>query len=172
MLAIVFATLAGAATIATFAVTIVMGQEYLPGRIGVASGVTIGLSIGLGGVGAPLLGPVADAHGLQSVFELIAVFPMVALALAPAAGGPARRATHEVPEEAGGPAVRWNAPAPAIASPGLTGQRRPADRGQPPERLIAQRCRAADRRCCSVLETSEDAAISGRAGRRPSYPDA
>ena len=56
-----FAALAGAATIATFAVTIVMGQEYLPGRIGVASGVTIGLSIGLGGVGAPLLGLLADA---------------------------------------------------------------------------------------------------------------
>jgi FSR family fosmidomycin resistance protein-like MFS transporter len=82
VLAMVFAALAGAATIATFAVTIVMGQEYLPGRIGVASGVTIGLSIGLGGVGAPLLGVLADAHGLRSVFELTAVFPLLALALA------------------------------------------------------------------------------------------
>ena len=77
-----FATLAGAATIATFAVTIVMGQEYLPGRIGVASGVTIGLSIGLGGVGAALLGLVANAHGLKPVFELIAVLPLFALAFA------------------------------------------------------------------------------------------
>ena len=51
-----FAALAGAATIATFAVTIVMGQEYLPGRLGVAAGVTIGLSIGLAASGAPLLG--------------------------------------------------------------------------------------------------------------------
>jgi FSR family fosmidomycin resistance protein-like MFS transporter len=81
-LAMVFAGLAGAATIATFAVTIVMGQEYLPGRIGVASGVTIGLSIGLGGVGAPLLGLLADAHGLRAVFELVAVFPLLALVLA------------------------------------------------------------------------------------------
>ncbi len=79
--AMVFAALAGAATIATFAVTIVMGQEFLPGRIGVASGVTIGLSIGLGGVGAPLLGLVADAHGLRAVFELMTVFPVAALAL-------------------------------------------------------------------------------------------
>ena len=78
----VFAALLGAATIATFAVTIVMGQEYLPGRIGVASGVTIGLSIGLGGIGAPLLGVLADAHGLRSVFEAIAVFPILALLLA------------------------------------------------------------------------------------------
>jgi FSR family fosmidomycin resistance protein-like MFS transporter len=82
VLALVFAAVAGAATIATFAVTIVMGQEYLPGRIGVASGVTIGLSIGLGGVGAPLLGLLADSSGLRAVFELIAVFPLLALGLA------------------------------------------------------------------------------------------
>jgi MFS transporter, FSR family, fosmidomycin resistance protein len=58
-----------------------MGQEYLPGRLGVASGVTIGLSIGLGGVGAPLLGLLADAHGLRAVFEVVAVLPVLALAL-------------------------------------------------------------------------------------------
>ncbi len=81
VLAVLFAALAGAATIATFAVTIVMGQEFLPGRLGVSAGVTIGLSIGLGGVGAPLLGLLADSHGLRSVFELIAVLPVLALAL-------------------------------------------------------------------------------------------
>jgi FSR family fosmidomycin resistance protein-like MFS transporter len=79
--AVVFAALAGAATIATFAVTIVMGQEYLPGRLGVAAGVTIGLSIGLGGLGAPLLGLLADAAGLTVVFEVIAVLPLLALGL-------------------------------------------------------------------------------------------
>ncbi len=79
--AMLFAAVAGAATIATFAVTIVMGQEFLPGRIGVASGVTIGLSVGMGGVAAPLLGILADADGLRSVFELIIVFPLAALAL-------------------------------------------------------------------------------------------
>lgn len=92
LLAAVFAALAGAATIATFAVTIVMGQEYLPGRLGVSAGVTIGLSIGLGGVGAPLLGVLADAHGLRAVFETIAVLPVLALALALALP---RRATEE-----------------------------------------------------------------------------
>jgi FSR family fosmidomycin resistance protein-like MFS transporter len=79
--AAVFATAAGAATIATFAVTIVMGQEFLPGRLGVSAGVTIGLSIGLGGVGAPLLGLLADANGLTSVFDVIAVLPLLALVL-------------------------------------------------------------------------------------------
>jgi FSR family fosmidomycin resistance protein-like MFS transporter len=81
-LAVVFAALTGAATIATFAVTIVMGQEYLPGRLGLAAGVTIGLSIGLGGVGAPLLGLLADAQGLKAVFVTIGVLPLLALAAA------------------------------------------------------------------------------------------
>jgi FSR family fosmidomycin resistance protein-like MFS transporter len=82
VLGVLFATLTGAVTIATFAVTIVMGQEFLPGRLGVSAGVTIGLSIGLGGLGAPLLGLLADAHGLKAVFETVAVLPAAALLLA------------------------------------------------------------------------------------------
>jgi FSR family fosmidomycin resistance protein-like MFS transporter len=74
--------LIGAATIATFSVTGVMGQEYLPNRLGIASGVTLGLSIGLGGVGAAILGQVADAHGLRTALEIIALLPLPALALA------------------------------------------------------------------------------------------
>ena len=81
VVAFVFVVLGGAATIATFAVTIVMGQEYLPGRLGVSAGVTIGLSIGLGGIGAPLLGLLADAVGLKAVFVTMAVLPVLALAL-------------------------------------------------------------------------------------------
>jgi MFS transporter, FSR family, fosmidomycin resistance protein len=101
-LALVFAALAGAATIATFAVTIVMGQEYLPGRLGVASGVTIGLSIGLGGVGAPLLGLVADAQGPRAVFEVIAALPVLALALTFALPRRAPGATARAPEQTRG----------------------------------------------------------------------
>ncbi len=107
-LALAFAGLAGAATIATFAVTIVMGQEYLPGRLGMAAGVTIGLSIGLGGVGAPLLGLLGDAHGLRAVFETIAVLPLLALGLvlalprsAPAPAAPTGPTPARTPDGAG-----------------------------------------------------------------------
>lgn len=72
----------GAATIATFSVTVVIGQEYLPNRVGLASGVTLGLSIGLGGLGAPLLGLVADRWSLEVVFDVVAVLPLLALAAA------------------------------------------------------------------------------------------
>jgi MFS transporter, FSR family, fosmidomycin resistance protein len=74
--------LVGAATVGTFGITVVMGQEYLPGRIGLAAGITMGLSIGLGGVGAPLLGLVADNAGLSLTMFVIAVLPFAGLILA------------------------------------------------------------------------------------------
>jgi FSR family fosmidomycin resistance protein-like MFS transporter len=74
--------LVGAATVGTFGVTVVMGQEYLPGRIGLAAGITMGLSIGLGGIGAPLLGLVADSAGLSFTMLVIAVLPVPGLLLA------------------------------------------------------------------------------------------
>ena len=73
--------LVGAATIGTFGVTVVMGQEYLPGRIGVAAGITMGLSIGLGCLGAPILGALADAHGLPTMMLAVAALPLLGLAL-------------------------------------------------------------------------------------------
>jgi MFS transporter, FSR family, fosmidomycin resistance protein len=74
--------LIGAATIATFSVTVVMGQEYLPSRLGIASGVTLGLAIGFGGLGAAILGVIADATSLRTALEVVAVLPLPALALA------------------------------------------------------------------------------------------
>jgi len=74
--------LVGAATVGTFGITVVMGQEYLPGRIGLAAGITMGLSIGLGGVGAPLLGLVADKAGLSFTMLVIAALPGAGLLLA------------------------------------------------------------------------------------------
>lgn len=73
--------LVGAATIGTFGVTVVMGQEYLPGRIGLAAGITMGLSIGLGGLGAPLLGAIADVRGLSFTMLVIAALPILGLLL-------------------------------------------------------------------------------------------
>ena len=72
----------GFVAIATFSVTVVMGQAYLPSRPGLASGVTLGLAIGLGGVAATALGVIADAYGLRAVLWTIAVLPVPAIALA------------------------------------------------------------------------------------------
>jgi FSR family fosmidomycin resistance protein-like MFS transporter len=79
--AMAFLALIGAMTVGTFGVTVVMGQEYLPGRIGLAAGITMGLSIGLGGIGAPLLGLLADAGGLGTTMLAIAALPVLGLVL-------------------------------------------------------------------------------------------
>lgn len=92
--------LAGACAVSTFGVVVVMGQEYLPSRIGVAAGFTIGLSIGLGGVAAPALGAVADAHGLWVTMTLIALLPLggVAAAVALPGGSTARWRQSALPD--------------------------------------------------------------------------
>ena len=81
-LAVVLLGVIGAMIIATFSVTVVMGQEYLPNRIGIASGVTLGLAIGVGGLGATGLGLIADAAGLDAAMRVIAYTPLLAAVLA------------------------------------------------------------------------------------------
>jgi MFS transporter, FSR family, fosmidomycin resistance protein len=82
--------LAGAAVIGTFGVSLVMSQEYLPGRVGMASGLSIGLAIGLGGVAALTLGAIADAVDLEAAVLATAAGPALAffvtLLLPPAPG--------------------------------------------------------------------------------------
>ena len=90
--------LSGAAVIGTFGVSLVMSQEYLPGRVGMASGLSIGLAIGLGGVSALTLGAVADAVDLETAVLATAAGPALALfvtLLLPPA--PARRVVEPAP---------------------------------------------------------------------------
>ncbi len=56
--------LAGAGIISTFGITIVLSQEYLPTRLATAAGLSIGLSIGLGGACSFAIGRLADSIGL------------------------------------------------------------------------------------------------------------
>ena len=59
-------------------VSIVLGQEYIPNNIGVASGITTGLAIGLGGVSSPIFGSVADHFGITTVFYIFIILPFLA----------------------------------------------------------------------------------------------
>jgi MFS transporter, FSR family, fosmidomycin resistance protein len=74
--------LVGACVIGTFGVTMVMSQEYLPRRIGLASGLSIGMSIGLGGIAAVGLGALADTVDLRTSLYVCAAVPIAAVALA------------------------------------------------------------------------------------------
>jgi MFS transporter, FSR family, fosmidomycin resistance protein len=74
--------LVGVCVIGTFGVTMVMSQEYLPRRIGMASGLSIGLSIGLGGIAAVALGALADSVDLQAAMYAAAFAAIPGLVLA------------------------------------------------------------------------------------------
>ena len=69
------------AVIGTFGVTLVMSQEYMPGRVGMASGLSIGLAIGLGGVAAVALGAVADALDLEAAVLATTLGPALCIFL-------------------------------------------------------------------------------------------
>jgi len=91
--------LVGVCVISTFGVTMVMAQEYLPSRIGMASGLSIGLSIGLGGIAAVALGAVADSIDLRFAMLVAAAAPALGLVLAlmlPSTGGRRRLAPEPV----------------------------------------------------------------------------
>lgn len=59
--------------------TVVLGQSYLPKRQGLASGITLGLSVSVGGLTAPLMGKIGDAYSLQATFIVLALIAIVPL---------------------------------------------------------------------------------------------
>jgi FSR family fosmidomycin resistance protein-like MFS transporter len=77
ILAIIDLFLLGFFVLSSFAVTVVYGQLLLPDKVGLASGLMIGLSIGAGGIGAALLGWVSDIYGITTVFNLFVILPLL-----------------------------------------------------------------------------------------------
>jgi FSR family fosmidomycin resistance protein-like MFS transporter len=62
-----------------FSAMVVYAQELMPGRIGMISGLFFGLAFGSGGLGAAILGTIADNTSLQFIFELCSVLPAIGL---------------------------------------------------------------------------------------------
>lgn len=60
---------------------VVLGQTYLPNHIGFSSGVTMGLAFSFGGMTVPLLGWIADHHGLLTAISAVAFVPIACVAL-------------------------------------------------------------------------------------------
>jgi len=72
----------GIAMNANVGIALVLAQEYLPAHMGLATGLTIGLCGGLGGLIVAGLGLLGDAAGPSSVLYVIAVLPLAVAALA------------------------------------------------------------------------------------------
>ncbi|MGH7842036.1 MAG: MFS transporter [Candidatus Binataceae bacterium] len=62
-------------------VVVVMAQEYLPNRVGLAAGVTLGLSMTIGGLLMPLFGTIADHYGLARALFLLGLLPALGFVL-------------------------------------------------------------------------------------------
>jgi FSR family fosmidomycin resistance protein-like MFS transporter len=62
-----------------FPAILVYAQELIPGKVGTISGLFFGLAFGLGGIGAALLGRLADSTSIVYVYHLCAFLPMIGL---------------------------------------------------------------------------------------------
>ena len=62
-----------------FSAIVVYAQELVPGRVGLISGVFFGFAFGMGGLGAAVLGQLADVIGIESVYHICAFLPLIGL---------------------------------------------------------------------------------------------
>lgn len=62
-----------------FSAILVYAQELLPGRIGVVSGLFFGFAFGMGGLGAAVLGIVADHSSIELVYKICAYLPLIGI---------------------------------------------------------------------------------------------
>nr|WP_235580155.1 MFS transporter [Rhodanobacter sp. Soil772] len=62
-----------------FSAILVYAQELIPGRVGMISGLFFGFAFGMGGIGAAVLGGLADVHGIEYVYRLCAYLPLMGL---------------------------------------------------------------------------------------------
>jgi FSR family fosmidomycin resistance protein-like MFS transporter len=63
-----------------FPAIVVYAQELFPGKVGMISGLFFGLAFGLAGIGAALLGRLADIRGIDSVYQVCAWLPLLGVA--------------------------------------------------------------------------------------------
>ncbi|WP_078876315.1 MFS transporter [Streptomyces sp. 769] len=72
-----FVALASAGLYVPFSLQVTLGQDYLPSRMGTASGITLGLTVSIGGLASPLLGSLADATSLRTALSPLILMPVV-----------------------------------------------------------------------------------------------
>jgi FSR family fosmidomycin resistance protein-like MFS transporter len=73
----VFIAMATAGLYVPFSLQVTLGQDYLPSRVGTASGITLGLTVSIGGLVSPLRGVLADNSSLQTALVPLVVMPVL-----------------------------------------------------------------------------------------------
>lgn len=62
-----------------FPAIVVFAQELVPGRTGLIAGIFFGFAFGMGGIAAAVLGVIADARGIEYVYQICAYLPLMGL---------------------------------------------------------------------------------------------
>ncbi len=65
-----------------FSAIVVFAQELMPGNVGAVSGLFFGFAFGIGGIGAAVLGGLADQHGIEFVYRICAYLPLLGMVAA------------------------------------------------------------------------------------------
>jgi FSR family fosmidomycin resistance protein-like MFS transporter len=65
-----------------FSAIVVFAQELMPGNVGAVSGLFFGFAFGIGGIGAAVLGGLADHHGIEFVYRVCAYLPLLGMVAA------------------------------------------------------------------------------------------
>jgi FSR family fosmidomycin resistance protein-like MFS transporter len=76
---IVLTFVIGVIMASAFSAIVVFAQELVPGRIGMIAGLFFGFAFGVGGIGAALLGLIADRTGIEFVYKLCSFLPLLGL---------------------------------------------------------------------------------------------
>ena len=75
----ILSVIIGVIMASAFPAIVVYAQELLPGKVGMISGLFYGFSFGMGGIGAAVLGALADATSITTVYKVCAFLPMIGL---------------------------------------------------------------------------------------------
>ncbi len=76
---VTLAMLAGLILSSAFAAMVVYAQEAVPGRVGMVAGMMFGFMFGISGIAAAILGVYADKNGIEWVFKVCALIPLLGL---------------------------------------------------------------------------------------------
>jgi len=75
----VLTVIIGVILASAFSAILVFAQELMPGKVGTVSGLFFGFAFGMGGIGAALLGKLADMTDIYFVYQVCAFLPLIGL---------------------------------------------------------------------------------------------
>ena len=75
----VLSVIIGLVLASAFSAILVYGQELLPGRVGLVSGLFFGFAFGVGGLAAAALGWLADVTSIETVYRICAFLPALGM---------------------------------------------------------------------------------------------